>query len=105
MFCISPLAEDNAYDVAESKLKALIEERTKFYENADVVISLEGYGQDAEKGAPTAVVMYRLLQAVKQKIVSTREEREARRNFTIEREGDVPTMQKMQSPNAAVTEE
>jgi len=99
------VTKENAYEVAQSKLKALIEERTKYYENADVVISLEGFGQDADKGAPTAVVMYRLLQAVKQKIVNTREEREARRNFTIEREGDVPTMQKMQSPNAAVAEE
>jgi len=38
-----------------SKLDSLLEERMKYYESADLKISLEGYCEDAEKGAPTAV--------------------------------------------------
>jgi len=47
--------------------------RTKFYENADIHVSLEGAGVDAETGAPTAVVMYRILKKVKGKIQATKE--------------------------------
>lgn len=47
--------------------------RTKFYENADIHVSLEGAGADAETGAPTAVVMYRILKKVKAKIEATKE--------------------------------
>ncbi len=36
--------------------------------------------------------MYRLLTALKQKIDATKQEREDRRNFTIERAGEVPSM-------------
>ena len=49
--------------------------RTRFYENADLFISLEGSGVDAEGGAPTAVVMYRLLKGIKAKIEATKEVR------------------------------
>jgi hypothetical protein len=42
--------------------------------------------------------MHRLMDAVAQKIQSTKEEREARRQFTIERAGEVPTMRKQASP-------
>lgn len=49
--------------------------RTKFYENADIHVSLEGNGVDAETGAPTAVVMYRILKKVKAKIEATKEVR------------------------------
>jgi shikimate kinase len=91
--------------VANAKLAELLDKRTKYYENADVTVSLEGFGQDADKGAPTAVVMYRLLQAIRAKIISTREEREARRQFTIERGGELPSMRVMQSPNAATSPE
>ena len=38
-------------------------------------VSLEGYGVDAETGAPTAVVMYRLLCALKKKIDDTKASR------------------------------
>lgn len=89
--------------MAHAKLTELLDKRTKFYENADVTVSLEGHGQDADKGAPTAVIMYRLLQAIRAKIISTREEREARRQFTLERGGEVPSMRTMQSPNAAAS--
>lgn len=47
--------------------------RTKFYENADLVISLDGTGKDTELGAPVAVVMYRTLCALKEKIQKTKE--------------------------------
>ncbi len=33
-----------------------------------MVVTLEGYGRDAEAGAPTAAVMYRLLTAVNDKV-------------------------------------
>lgn len=46
-------------EVARGKLGSILEERRKFYENADVVVSLEGYGRDADNGAPTPAVMYR----------------------------------------------
>jgi hypothetical protein len=36
--------------------------------------------------------MYRLMRALKDKIDATKEEREARRNFTIEHAGSVPSM-------------
>ncbi len=48
-----------AVEVARGKLGSILEERRKFYENADVVVSLEGYGRDADNGAPTPAVMYR----------------------------------------------
>lgn len=44
--------------------------------------------------------MHRLMDAIAQKIQSTKEEREARRQFTIERSGEVPSMRKQQSPAA-----
>ena len=47
--------------------------RTKFYENADIQVSLEGSGIDAESGAPTAVVMYRLLKGLKAKMEATKQ--------------------------------
>jgi hypothetical protein len=46
-------------EATTAKVGALLEERKKFYENADIKVSLKGYGQDAELGAPTAVIMYR----------------------------------------------
>lgn len=78
------VAADNAYEVAHGKLTALLAAREKFYENADVRVPLEGFGVDVERGAPAAVVMYRLLQRVLEKIEATKAEREARRSFTIE---------------------
>lgn len=49
-------SEGEAYDISLTKLNSLLEARTKYYENADVVIDLEGYGKDEEAGAPTAGV-------------------------------------------------
>lgn len=47
-------------------------------------IPLDGAGADAERGAPAAVVMYRLLARVLERVEATKAEREARRNFKIE---------------------
>ena len=44
------------------------------------------------------VVMHRLMDAMLAKITATKEEREARRQFTIERSGEVPTMRTQASP-------
>mmetsp|Transcript_13648 Transcript_13648/g.29273 ORF Transcript_13648/g.29273 Transcript_13648/m.29273 type:complete len:335 (-) Transcript_13648:673-1677(-) len=97
--------QDNLYDKALDKLKTLLEERTKYYENADLVVPLEGYGEDEEKGAPTAVVMYRLLQSLDKKIKDTKKEREEKRNFTIENADQLKTMRVVQSQNPEQQEE
>ncbi|GBF89384.1 shikimate, chloroplastic [Raphidocelis subcapitata] len=75
---------DNAFGVANAKLTALLEAREKYYENADVRVPLSGVAADEDRGAPAAVVMYRLLTRVLDKIEATKAEREARRTFTIE---------------------
>jgi len=93
------VAEEEAFQSSLSKLQSLLEERTKYYENADVAVELMGYGKDEATGAPAAVVMHRLMEAVHDKIISTQQEREARRQFTIEQAGDVPTMRKQQAPS------
>jgi shikimate kinase len=46
--------EDEAYSISLAKLTSLLEARTKYYENADVVVDLTGYDKDADSGAPTA---------------------------------------------------
>ncbi|GAX83755.1 hypothetical protein CEUSTIGMA_g11180.t1 [Chlamydomonas eustigma] len=90
---------DDLYGTALSKITSLLEDRTKYYENADVVVNLESLSQkDTEAGAPTAVVMYRTLLGVKAKIQATKEEREAKRNFTIENADQLKTMRTIQSP-------
>ena len=38
-----------------TKLDSMLADRTKYYESADLKISLEGYCEDAERGAPTVV--------------------------------------------------
>lgn len=77
-------AADQAYDVALAKLASLSEAREKFYVNADVRVPLAGVGADGDTGAPAAVIMYRLLTKVLEKIEATKAEREAKKNFTIE---------------------
>jgi hypothetical protein len=47
-------------------------------------VPLDGVAADEETGAPAAVVMYRLLTRVLERIEATKAEREARKNFTIE---------------------
>jgi shikimate kinase len=93
-------AEDEAYSISLQKLQQLLADRTKYYENADVFIDLRGYGKDEQSGAPTAVVMHRLMQAVHEKINQTEAERESRRQFTIDRAGEVPSMKVQPSPAA-----
>ncbi|KAF8071074.1 SK1 [Scenedesmus sp. PABB004] len=99
------VSEDEAYGISLSKLQSLLAERTKYYENADVTVDLRGYGKDEGSGAPSAVVMHRLMSAVHAKIEATEAEREARRQFTIERAGDVPSMRKQPAPNAPAAED
>jgi len=98
-------SQEQLYGTAKAKLDSLLEERTKFYDSADLKISLEGYCEDAEKGAPTAVVMYRLLCALRQRIEDTKAEREARKNVVIENHGDVPSMRVQESPVAQQQQE
>eukprot|EP00878_Enallax_costatus_P039062 GHUV01044580.1.p1 GENE.GHUV01044580.1~~GHUV01044580.1.p1 ORF type:complete len:224 (+),score=58.69 GHUV01044580.1:152-823(+) len=99
------VSEEQAYDISLPKLQQLLEERVKYYESADVRVDLRGHGKDEQSGAPTPVVMYRLMQAVHERIQRTQEERESRRRFTIERAGDVPTMRKEAAKGPQATEE
>lgn len=85
---------------AQAKLTALLDERRKFYENADVVVPLQGYGADAEGGAPTAAVMYRLMTAVNEKVQAKKREREERMNFVVENADQLSTMRTVESPLA-----
>lgn len=94
------LTEENAFEKVLEKLTAILEDRRKYYENADLVISLAGSGQDEEKGAPTAVVMYRLMKAAHERIQDTKKEREAKRQFTITRPEDVQSMRTLPSHKA-----
>lgn len=91
--------------VTKEKLSGLMADRQKYYENADVVVTLEGYGEDVGKGAPTAVVMYRLLKALNAKVQEKKKEREERMNFTIENADQLKTMRTIQSPAAQVEEQ
>ncbi|WIA11856.1 hypothetical protein OEZ85_011942 [Tetradesmus obliquus] len=95
------VSEDEAYSISLQKLQQLLEDRTKYYENADVFIDLRGYGKDEQSGAPTAVVLHRLMQAVHEKINQTEAERESRRQFTIDRAGEVPSLKVQPSPHPA----
>jgi hypothetical protein len=49
--------------------------------------------------------MYRLLCALKKKIDDTKQEKEDRKNFTIEHAGEVPTMRVRQAPSTVEGEE
>ncbi|GLC41195.1 hypothetical protein PLESTB_001528100 [Pleodorina starrii] len=98
------LAEGGAADpqaAARAKLGSLLDERRRFYENADVVVSLEGYGRDAENGAPSPAVMYRLLTAVNEKVQAKKREQAERMNFRIEGAEQLRNMRTMESPAAA----
>lgn len=52
-----PTPESQAYEISLGKLNKLLEDRTKYYENADVTIDLRGYGKDKQAGAPAAGTM------------------------------------------------
>lgn len=97
--------EHQAYEISLDKLQQLLDKRTRYYDNADVRVDLRGHGKDAESGAPAAVVMYRLMQAVHKKIQRTQEERESRRQFTIDRASEVPTMRKEAAKGPQAAEE
>lgn len=84
--------------VTKEKLSTIAADRQKFYENADVVVQLDGYGADAASGAPTAVVMFRLLKELNAKVQEKKKEREERRNFTVENADQLKTMRTIQSP-------
>jgi hypothetical protein len=52
-----PQTESQAYEISLGKLNKLLEDRTKYYENADVTIDLRGYAKDEQAGAPAAGTM------------------------------------------------
>ncbi|GIL71812.1 hypothetical protein Vretimale_750 [Volvox reticuliferus] len=87
--------------VAREKLANLLEQRRRYYENADVVVTLEGYGEDVENGATTPAVMYRLLTAVNEKVQAKKREQAERMNFRIEGAEQLRNMRTVESPAAA----
>jgi len=91
---------DSLYDAALKKVTSMLEERKKFYQNADIVVPLDSNGRDSEMGAPTAVVLYRLLTELKAKMQEKKESREAKKNFKIENVDELKTMRTQPSPNA-----
>lgn len=93
---------DNAVAKTTERLAKLLEERRKYYENADLVVPLVGYGQDAEGGAPAAVIMYRLLTQLKDRIEEKKREREDKKNFRVERTTQLPNMTVVQTPVSSI---
>lgn len=58
----------NAYAAAVARLTALLQERQALYGTADITVSLEGSGPDADIGVPAMEVCYRVLAAINQRI-------------------------------------
>ncbi len=58
----------DAYTAAVARLTALLDERRPLYQDADITVSLEGSGPDADIGAPAMEVAYRVLAAINQRI-------------------------------------
>ncbi|KAG2501282.1 hypothetical protein HYH03_001084 [Edaphochlamys debaryana] len=87
-------------EAARTKLTDLLDQRRRFYENADVVVTLEGYGNDAADGAPTAAVMYRLLSAINDKVQAKKRQDAERLNFRIEGAEQLKNMRTVESPTA-----
>ena len=58
----------DAYAAAVARLSALLEERRSVYQFADLAVSLEGSGPDADIGAPAMEVCYRVLAAINQRV-------------------------------------
>lgn len=61
-------AAEDAYTAAVARLTALLDERRPLYQDADITVSLEGSGPDADIGAPAMEVAYRVLSAINQRI-------------------------------------
>eukprot|EP00798_Chlamydomonas_sp_ICE-L_P021118 gene21118-28009_t len=89
---------EKVLESAKTKLSTLLDDRTKYYENADIVVPLAGNGEDLVKGAPTAAVMLRLLRALDNKIKATKHEREEAQKFTIEGADSLNSMRTIESP-------
>lgn len=65
------------------KLQGILADRTKYYENADIVIDISAKSEESENGAPTAAVMYRTMVELNNRIESAKKNREERMNFQI----------------------
>lgn len=61
-------AGGDAFDATVARLSALLEQREPLYRGADITVSLEGSGPDADIGAPAMEVCLRVLSAINQRI-------------------------------------
>ncbi|KAK9823384.1 hypothetical protein WJX72_002397 [[Myrmecia] bisecta] len=98
---------EDAYQQSLERLTRILEERKHQYAVADVMVPLEAgpSSREAEAGASTAVVTYRVLKALKERLQKDAQEREEARNFEIKGGNDVPqTMRVMPSPAAGATQ-
>lgn len=76
-----------------AKLQALLDQRQAKYAAADCTVSIKGEGP---LGASAAQTVYRVLLTVDQKIKQSAAEREERKKFEIQYEGDIPVGDNMQ---------
>ncbi|KAK9841147.1 hypothetical protein WJX74_000756 [Apatococcus lobatus] len=91
--------EKDDYEHTVQKLQQLLEERQQHYAFSDLHVPLEGEGKDSHFGAPAAVVAYRVLCGLNQRIKQDAASREQMRNFEIKSSGDIPaTMRVQQAP-------
>lgn len=60
--------QSDEYSAAVARLTALLDERQPLYQDADITVSLQGSGPDADIGAPAMEVAYRVLSAINQRI-------------------------------------
>lgn len=60
--------QSDEYSAAVARLTALLDERRPLYQDADITVSLEGSGPDADIGAPAMEVAFRVLSAINQRI-------------------------------------
>lgn len=90
----------DAYHAAVERLTQLLEQRQALYRSADIVVSLEGTGPDAELGAPAMLIAFRVLSAINQRVKDDAEERRRRMDFEIVREELPSTMRVVESPAA-----
>eukprot|EP00884_Botryococcus_braunii_P015953 jgi/Botrbrau1/3040/Bobra.0070s0036.1 len=71
----------------EEKLQAILEQRQRLYESADIRVSVDGSdGDNSLLGAPSVVVAYRVMKLLKERLLADAEQREADRKFTINEE-------------------
>lgn len=87
--------EQDKHSATTEKLDGILSKRRELYRSADIHVSIEGLAKDKDLGAPSAVVVYRILDAINQRIKEAAAEREQKKNFTIEGLDAAPSTMKV----------